>query len=83
MLVKLFVTNLPSSLEDPQLEELFSPHGDVISASVVREAETDLSCGFGFVEMEVSDIQVPILAVNGTEVDGSALRVKKADRPSG
>jgi len=83
MYVKLFVGNLPWSVNDAQLEDLFSPYGEVQSARVINDRDTGRSRGFGFVEMEVSDVAAVINAVNGREVDGRALRVNEAEEKGG
>lgn len=86
--VKLFVGNLPWSVSDATLQELFSPHGEVLSAQVVQDRATGRSKGFGFVEMgsqEAAD--AAIAATNGKDIDGRKLNVNVArpreDRPAG
>ncbi|MCG8350872.1 MAG: RNA-binding protein [Chloroflexales bacterium] len=79
MQVKLFVGNLPWSVNDVDLEQLFSPHGEVQSARVISDRDTGRSRGFGFVEMEADDVTAVIQAVNGMEVDGRQLRVNEAE----
>lgn len=79
MYVKLFVGNLPWSVRDMELENLFSPHGDVQSARVITDRDTGRSRGFGFVEMEVSNLDAVIKSTNGLEIDGRALRVNEAE----
>ncbi len=79
MRVKLFVGNLPWSVSDLQLQNLFSEHGDVQSARVITDRETGRSRGFGFVEMEVNDVSGVISAMNGREVEGRPLRVNEAE----
>ena len=49
---KLYVGGLPYSVTKGQLEELFSEHGNVGSATVITDRDTGRSRGFGFVEME-------------------------------
>lgn len=84
MLSKLFVGNLPWSVGDAQLEELFRGHGEVISARVITDRDTGRSRGFGFVEVETGDVDGVILAVNGREIDGRPIRVNLAeDKPGG
>jgi RNA recognition motif-containing protein len=84
MYVKLFVGNLPWAVRDKDLEELFSPHGDVQASRVITERDTGRSRGFGFVEMETSDVQSVINATNGLEIQGRELRVNEAeDRSQG
>ena len=83
MQVKLFVGNLPWSVGDAQLEEVFSKHGQVQSARVITDRDTGRSRGFGFVEMEVDDVAAVISATNGQEIDGRPLRVNEAEDKGG
>ena len=46
--MKLYVGNLPWSIGDQELEELFSDYA-VVSAKVIKDRNTDRSRGFGFV----------------------------------
>jgi RNA recognition motif-containing protein len=79
MRVKLFVGNLPWSVGDAGLEEVFSPHGTVASARVITDGDTGRSRGFGFVEMETDDVAGVISATNGREIDGRQIRVNEAE----
>jgi RNA recognition motif-containing protein len=83
MRVKLFVGNLPWSVGDTDLEDLFSPHGEVQSARVITDRDTGRSRGFGFVEMDAKDVAAVISAVNGREIDGRPLRVNEAEDKGG
>lgn len=84
MLVKLFVGNLPWSVGDAQLEDLFRSHGEVQSARVITDRDTGRSRGFGFVEIETDDVASVIQATNGREIDGRQIRVNEAeDKPGG
>ena len=56
--MKLYVGNLPWSVDNSQLEELFSEFGSVISANVITDRDTKRSRGFGFVELELSLIHI-------------------------
>jgi RNA recognition motif-containing protein len=75
---KIYVGNLPFSTDDDSLRDLFSRYGTVHSASVITDRVTGRSRGFGFVEMDDSDADEAINGVNGTEIDGRALRVNAA-----
>ncbi|NTV62158.1 MAG: RNA-binding protein [Oscillochloris sp.] len=84
MQVKLFVGNLPWSVGDAELDQIFAAHGTVHSARVISDRDTGRSRGFGFVEMEADDVSAVIRATDGREVDGRNLRVNEAeDKPAG
>lgn len=52
---KLYVGNLPWSVNSASLAEYFSRVGTVVSAKVIVDKETERSKGFGFVEMSTED----------------------------
>ena len=80
--MKLYVGNLPWSIDDDSLRELFAAHGAVESAVVVSDRETGRSRGFGFVEMDQASGQAAMQDLNGKTVDSRELRVNEAnDRP--
>ena len=77
--MRIFVGNLPFSATESQLNELFSQHGEVVSAEIVKDRFTDRSRGFGFVEMaDNAAAQAAISALNGHEMDGRPLTVNEA-----
>ncbi len=77
--MKLYVGNLPYSVTDSDLQNMFEPHGTVQSAQVIMDRDTGRSKGFGFVEMDSGEqAQAAITALNGREVDGRALTVNEA-----
>ena len=68
MSTKLFVGSLPWSVDDNTLQSVFEPHGEVVSAKVVKDRETGRSRGFGFVEMQDSTAaNNAIQALNNSE----------------
>ena len=76
---KLYVGNLPFSTTDQDLRDMFAGHGQVASASIVTDRETNRSRGFGFVEMaDDGQADGAISALNGTEVSGRTLVVNEA-----
>lgn len=83
MQVKFFVGNLPWSVGDAELEEVFNGLGEVQSARVITDRDTGRSRGFGFVEMQVDDVAAVINATNGREIDGRQLRINEAEEKSG
>lgn len=77
--MNIYVGNLPYSVRDDELRELFAEYGDVSSAKVIVDRETNRSKGFGFVEMsDESAAQAAIDGLNGTDASGRPLRVNEA-----
>jgi RNA recognition motif-containing protein len=84
--MKIYVGNLPWSVKDEELHQLFAEYGEISSANVIMDKFSGRSKGFGFVEMpNDGDAEVAIKALNDKEVDGRNLRVNEAkpreDRP--
>lgn len=76
---KLYVGNLDYNVTSSTLEELFSEAGQVVSAEVIMDRQTDRSKGFGFVEMGTEEeAQKAIDTFNGKELEGRALTVNEA-----
>ncbi len=73
---KLYVGNLPFSVTDESLREIFSQYGEVQSAMVATDRERGRSRGFGFVTMENAD--EAIAGLDGTQMEGRDLRVNEA-----
>src|ERR1700744_458421 len=85
---KLYVGNLSYTVDSSELEQLFSAHGQVVSAQIINDRDTGRSKGFGFVEMGTDqEAEAAIAALNGQQHDGRALTVNEArpreDRPRG
>lgn len=79
MSVRLFVGNLPQPLCFPELEDLFTPFGTIVSADLMTDPTTGRSRGFGFVEMESTEAaQAAISSLNGFVLDGQSLTVNEA-----
>ena len=75
----LYVSNLSYTTDNQQLKALFSPHGTVVSASIITDRETGRSKGFGFVEMENDgEAAAAISALNGKVIEGRPLKVNEA-----
>ena len=76
---KLYVGNLPYSVNDGKLEELFKTAGDVVSAKVITDFDSGRSKGFGFVEMSTDEAaRTAISTLDGKEVEGRNLKVNEA-----
>ncbi len=76
---KIYVGNLPYSIDDASLRHNFSEYGNVSSAKVMMDRDTGRSKGFGFVEMTTEpEAQAAITGLNGQSVDGRAIVVNMA-----
>lgn len=76
---KLYVGNLPYSVSDENLAEVFGQFGTVESARVVTDRDSGRSKGFGFVEMSSDDeATTAIEKLNGTEMSGRNMNVSEA-----
>jgi RNA recognition motif-containing protein len=79
MATKLFVGSLPWAVDDAQLEQLFADFGQVLSAKVIVDRDSNRSKGYGFVEFENDDeAKAAVEKLNGTEVQGRAIVVNEA-----
>ncbi|CAA0836151.1 RNA-binding protein CP31B- chloroplastic [Striga hermonthica] len=77
---RLFVGNLPWSVDDTRLEQIFSKHGKVLSTQVVTNPETGDSRGFGFVVMSSEvEMKQAIKKVDGMSFNGREMRVNAAE----
>ncbi|MGB4060833.1 MAG: RNA-binding protein [Burkholderiaceae bacterium] len=76
---KIYVGNLPYSIDDASLRHNFSEYGTVSSAKVMMDRDTGRSKGFGFVEMTTEpEAQAAINGLNGQSVDGRSIVVNMA-----
>lgn len=76
---KLYVGNLPYSVDSDQLADLFAQAGNVESANVIMDRDSGRSKGFGFVEMSSDDeAERAISEMNGREFAGRAINVSEA-----
>lgn len=76
---KIFVGNLPFSMGEAELRELFAQKGTVDSATVMRDVETGRSRGFAFVEMaNDEEAEKAIKELNGYSAEGRNLTVNEA-----
>ncbi len=77
--MKLLVRNLDRSTTEADLKDLFEAFGAVQSCTIVTDAKTGRSKGFGFIEMpKVGDAKAAVMNLNGVELDGERIRVKNA-----
>ncbi len=77
--MKLLIRNLSRKTTEAELREMFQAYGRIQSCNLVMDAKTGISKGFGFVEMpKPGEAKAAMKSLNGTEVGGNIIRVKKA-----
>ena len=77
--MKIYVGNLPFTVDSEKLRELFAAHGDVEEATVISDKFSGRSKGFGFVTFSDDEhAKKAIKAMNDKEVDGRKLKVNEA-----
>ena len=78
----VFVGNLPRDFADERLAEAFDPYGIVLSAHVARDPANGERLRYGFVDIATDRAATAaIAALDGFEIDGCKLNVKKTDKP--
>ena len=78
--MKLLIRNLARTTSEAEIRALFEIHGSVQSCKLVIDKNTGVSKGFGFVEMpKQGEARAAMKTLNGKEIDGSKIRVKKAE----
>lgn len=84
--MNIYVGNLNWNMTSDDLQNLFTPYGEVTSAKIVTDKfNNDRSKGFGFVEMSDDDAaRTAISALHDTEVLGRKIVVNESTpRPEG
>ncbi|MDW3094261.1 MAG: RNA-binding protein [Gammaproteobacteria bacterium] len=81
--MKLLVRNIDRGVTETQLQSLFEAYGTIQSCTIVLDQKTGGSKGFGFVEMpKPGEAKAAVKNLNGKNIQGSELRVKKAEKKS-
>ena len=76
---RLYVGNLPYTITQNDLQQIFSEYGTVVSTQIISDRETGRSRGFGFVEMDSTDaFRKALEGANGRDVGGRQLSVTEA-----
>ena len=77
--MNIYVGNLPYSVTEQDLRELFESFGEVSSANVIIDKFSKRSKGFGFVEMPSQDESMEAIdKLNDQDFQGRNLRVNEA-----
>lgn len=80
--MKLYVGNLSYKMTEEELNSTFAQYGDVMSAKIIIDRESNRSKGFGFVEFsDKQQAENAIESLHGKEVAGRALVVNEARPP--
>ncbi|XP_071700993.1 30 kDa ribonucleoprotein, chloroplastic-like [Rutidosis leptorrhynchoides] len=80
--LKLFVGNLPFSVDSAALAGLFEAAGNVEMVEVIYDKVSGRSRGFGFVTMSsVEEVEEAVRKFNGYELEGRAIRVNSGPPP--
>ena len=78
--MKLLIRNLARTTTEAEVRAMFEAYGTVQSCTLVMDKKTGSSKGFGFIEMpKPGDAKVAVKNLNGKDVAGNKIRVKKAE----
>ena len=79
MSTKIYVGNLPYSISEEKLKELFSEYGEVSEVVIIKDKYSGRSKGFGFVTFnEEEAAKKAISELNEKDIEGRALKVNEA-----
>lgn len=76
---KLYIGNLPYSVTEADLNEMFAAVGEVASVAVITDRVTGRAKGFAFVEMASDELaNAAIAQLNGKTIGERAITVAEA-----
>ncbi|XP_068795094.1 RNA-binding protein 34 [Struthio camelus] len=73
----IFLGNLSYDISDDAVREHFSDCGDVVAVRIVRDRQTGMGKGFGYILFENTDAVHLALKLNNSDLMGRKLRVKR------
>ena len=77
--MNIYVGNLPYSVSEDDLKNVFGEFGEVTSVSIITDKYSGRSKGFGFVEMSNdSEASEAINSLNENDLKGRNMRVNEA-----
>ena len=80
----LYVGNIPYSVKEEELKEIFEEHGAVVSLKIITDKYTGRSKGFAFIEMENEEQEdLAVKECDRREVHERNLVVAKAHSKKG
>ena len=79
MSTKLYVGNLPYSVTEDKLKELFASYGEIEEVVLIKDKFSGRSKGFGFVTLTDEEAaKKAIEEMNGKDIEGRELKVSEA-----
>ncbi|KAI4545103.1 hypothetical protein MG293_005369 [Ovis ammon polii] len=80
---KLFIGGLNTETNEKALEAVFGKYGRIVEVLLMKDRETNKSRGFAFVTFESpADAKDAARDMNGKSLDGKAIKVEQATKPS-
>lgn len=80
-MMKVYIGGLPTNYDHTEIRELLEPYSPdettIGSISVPTDRMTGLPRGFAFIEMEKEAASKAIAGLNGTELDGRAIKINE------
>jgi len=78
--MNIYIAKFDLQMKNEELKNLFTPYGEVQSALVEMDAFTNLSRGFGYVEMpDEKQAQAAIAGLHHSVLNGNEILVKVAE----
>ena len=78
--MKIYVGQLPYSMTEVGLNEMFSEYGEIASLNLIMDKYSGQSKGFGFIEMpNNSEADKAIKALNKSMLKGREIKVNQAE----
>jgi RNA recognition motif-containing protein len=75
--MQIYVSNLPATTTDEELRSMFEEFGKVREAAIGRNKKTNVSEGYGIVEMPVkAEVRAAVDALRGKDMEGKPLLVR-------
>lgn len=79
--MNIYVGQLPYSVNENELKEIFSEYGEIASLNLVKDRFSGQSKGFGFIDMpNNSEADKAIKALNKSMLQGREIKVNQAEQ---
>ena len=74
----LYISNLPYDLNEPEIQTLFSPFGEVGKVTLIIDHHSGRKKGYGFVKISDEGVNDAIDALNLSQCHGRTIKVSVA-----